>query len=115
MDYTDFISTQDATAFKRVKRIQMLLAPVARDIACWMVKGRMSNSGKEFVTTGQGTFRLCMKHNSDNSTERAANRARGVRTVVMGDDAEMAAFFQEHGLTNGVATFHALIAKQVGS
>ena len=109
MDYKDFFNDEDVATFKRVKRGQMKIGRAAREVASEMVGGVLPDSGKEFVQTERGMFRLAMGTNSDNTTERLAHVMMGARLVIMGDDEQMARFFYAHGLDNGVARFHRLL------
>lgn len=98
MTYEDFCTAEDVAAYKRVKRIAMRIADVARGEAAAMVGGRVESEHKQFVVTRRGVYRLAMAHNSDNSTERGAHDLAGAETVVMGDEDEMTAFFRRHGV-----------------
>lgn len=97
MKYQDFFDPEDVTTFKRVKLGQMHLARVAREEAARIVGGEIKTSGKEFVYTELGAFRLCVSRNSDNTTEVRAHRAMGATTVMMGSDDRMIDFFLWHG------------------
>jgi hypothetical protein len=76
-------------------------ARVGREVVAKMVKGQIQVSGKEFLITEVGTFRMAVAHNSDNSTEAEAHEAMGARTFVMTDDEDMLNFFELHGMTPG--------------
>lgn len=103
MNYEDFFDGEDIAAYKRVKRGTMIIARVAREIAAEMVDGEILRTGKEFVHTSEGMFRLAMAENSDNSTEQVAHMEMGAKTVIMGSRAEMRWFFSIHGLQPGRA------------
>jgi hypothetical protein len=97
MTYEDFFDAEDVAVYRRVKRGSMKLARVAREVAADMVDGEILITGKEFVHTPHGMFRLAMAYNSDNSTERIAHIEMGAITVIMGDSAQMREFFRLHG------------------
>ena len=116
MKYEDFFSSGDVASFKRVTKGTMQLARVAREIACEMVNGNISTQGKEFVITEQGTFRLAMAENSDNTTEALINDQLGAIPIVMTDDEVMREFFQVHGVgSNAVWRFHERIHREMRS
>jgi len=100
VNYEDFFDEDEVMTYKRVKRGTMILARVARDIAADMVQGTIYGSGKEFVHTTQGMFRLAMAENSDNSTEQIAHTEMGAVTIIMGSRYQMRQFFKGHGLNS---------------
>jgi hypothetical protein len=100
LNYEDFFTESDVETFKRVKKGQARLARIARSAACGMVGGEIQGSGKEFVQTRRGLYRLAMGANSDNTTEAVAHDQMGAITVVMGDDERLKWFFGSHGWTD---------------
>lgn len=105
MDYTDFFSADDVATYRRVKRGTMALADISREVVATIVGGTILFEGKQFVRTKRGVFRLCTAANSDNSTERYAHAKLGAKTVVMGDEIDLDAFFRDHGVKGGIALF----------
>jgi hypothetical protein len=73
--------SEKVAAFKEVKRTSMRLAGVVREVVAEELGGSLPPSGKQFLTTSRGTWRLAARANSDNSTERAAHRSMGVGLV----------------------------------
>lgn len=112
MNYEEFFSASDVETFKRVKLGQMHLARLAREIAAEMVGGTVEGSGKEFVRTEQGVFRLCARANSDNTTERYAHHEMGAKTVVMSNDEDMIVFFVAHGVLLGLPKFKKAVRRR---
>lgn len=99
LTYEDFFDSPDVATYKRVKRGTMALARIGRDVAAEIVRGEIGDgtrSGKEFVRTRVGLYRLSFGSNSDNTTERAAHQRMGAKLIVMGDSDQMIAFFDEH-------------------
>jgi hypothetical protein len=81
--------SEKVAAFKEVKRTSMQLAGAVRAVVAEELGGSVPTHGKEFLTTGRGTWRLAPRANSDNSTERAAHRSMGVGLVqVFGEVAD---------------------------
>lgn len=105
MDYTDFFTAEQVATYRHVKRGTMMLADVSREVVATMVGGTIPFEGKQFVHTKRGEFRLCTAANSDNSTERFAHREMNAKTVVMGDEIDLDAFFRDHGIKGGIALF----------
>lgn len=76
-------------AFKEVKLTSMRLASVVKQVIAEDLHGSLPPTGKQFLTTAQGTWRLAARANSDNTTEEAFNRRVGARLVqVFGDVTE---------------------------
>src|SRR5690348_12504368 len=73
----------EVAAFKRVKVASMRLADSARHVIAEDLGGEIPHSGKQFLLTKRGTWRLAPRANSDNSTEASAHRSMGARPVVM--------------------------------
>jgi len=76
----------DVAAFKRVKATTMRFADAARHVIADDLDGVIPESGKQFMDTQHGRFRLAAKANSDNSTEASAHQQMGARPVVMFGD-----------------------------
>ena len=68
-------------AFKEVKLTSMRLARVVREVIADDLDGSLPETGKQFLTTRCGVFRLAARPNSDNTTEQLAHRRLGARTV----------------------------------
>lgn len=76
-------------AFKEVKRTSMRLARVVRRVIADDLGGSLPTTGKQFLTTDRGKWRLAAKANTDNSTEEEAHRQLGARFVqVFGEVAD---------------------------
>jgi hypothetical protein len=72
--------------FKEVKLTSMRLAHVVRQVIAEDLDGTLPSTGKQFLTTRRGLFRLASRPNSDNTTERHAHVQMGAKTVqVFGD------------------------------
>jgi hypothetical protein len=85
----------DIAAFKRVKATQMRFAHAARQLIARDLGGMIPESGKQFLDTPLGRWRLASKPNSDNSTEAYAHRQMGARPVLMFGD--LSAFRRKQG------------------
>jgi hypothetical protein len=85
----------DVAAFKRVKAMQMRLADAARRIVADDLGGVLPESGKQFLETGHGRWRLAAKSNSDNSTEERERRRMGATPVLMFGD--LSEYRRAHG------------------
>jgi hypothetical protein len=72
---------EDVEAFKEVKSTSMRLARVVKEVIAAELGGQIPASGKQFLTTSRGTWRLAARANSDNSTEAHAHRRAGARSV----------------------------------
>lgn len=72
---------EDVEAFKEVKSTSMRLARVVKQIIADDLGGEIPTTGKQFLTTSQGIWRLAARANSDNSTEAQAHRRAGARSV----------------------------------
>lgn len=82
-------------AFKDVKRTSMRVADVVRHVVAEELGGKLPETGKRFLHTGHGTWRLASRANSDNTTEDTAHRRMGATTVqVFG---ELSALRREQG------------------
>lgn len=57
------------------------LARVAKELIAEDLDGTLPPTGKQFLTTRLGRWRLAARHNTDNTTERAAHEAAGVKYV----------------------------------
>jgi hypothetical protein len=85
----------DVDAFKRVKVTSMRLADIARHVIADDLHGEIPETGKQFLITRRGTWRLASRANSDNSTEESAHRHMGARPVqIFG---ELTAFRKSRG------------------
>lgn len=72
--------------FKEVKLASMRLARVVKEVIADELGAQMPSTGKQFLKTKHGLFRLAARSNSDNTTEQLANRRLGAKTVqVFGD------------------------------
>ena len=96
--YEDFFSATDVATFKRVKKGQMKIAGICREVTAQMVGGIISEDGPEFLRTNVGVFRIAMSGNSDNTLERAAHDRMGAETVILEFDEQVEDFFDRHGL-----------------
>ena len=59
----------------------MRLAQAVKEVIADELDGDLPSSGKRFLTTSKGTWRLASRANSDNSTEELAHRQMGARLV----------------------------------
>jgi hypothetical protein len=94
--YEDFFSPDEVAVFRMVKRGQMMLASIVREELAELVGGSF-HEGKEFVHTEVGVFRIALRHNSDNTTERGLHDRLHVETVNVGDPVELELFLLRHG------------------
>lgn len=67
--------------FKEVKLTSMRLARLVREVIADDLDGSLPKTGKQFLTTPRGLFRLAARPNSDNTTEQLAHQRMGARTV----------------------------------
>lgn len=102
LSYEEFFTDDEIDTFRRVKLGQMRLAEIARSVIVEMVNGRIGN-GKHFIETPVGRFRMALRWNSDNETERRDNDRLRAELVVMGDNEELAVFFRRHLLDESMA------------
>lgn len=101
ISYETLLSPLDVATYKRVKATTMRIADDARDICARLVDGRIGDggrSGKQFLQTSRGKFRLATSMQSDNSTEVAAHERMGVRTIHLSEPGEMIDWFSMHNL-----------------
>lgn len=77
--------SQEYDAYVRVKKVTMLLARAARQVVADDLGGEIQATGKQYVRTSLGLWRVAMGDNSDNSTEQAANDRAGARVVQVCD------------------------------
>jgi hypothetical protein len=105
MTYEDFFNADEVAIFKKVKKAQMDLARIAREVLSEMIPGSvlqgnpgLPKGGKEFLRTDKGLYRLAMTRNSDNSTEDSAHTKMGTTYVDMSSEKVLAEFFRLHGL-----------------
>lgn len=101
ISYETLLSPTDVATYKRVKATTMRIADDAREICCRLVNGKIGDggrSGKQFLQTGRGKFRLATSTQSDNSTEVAAHERMGVATIHLSEPEEMIAWFALHDL-----------------
>jgi hypothetical protein len=68
-------------AFKEVKLTSMRLARVVKHVIAEDLDGSLPPTGKQFLTTPRGTWRLAARANSDNTTEEGVHRRLGVKLV----------------------------------
>jgi hypothetical protein len=68
-------------AFKEVKLTSMRMARVVREAIADELDGSLPSTGKQFMTTARGTWRLASRPNSDNTTEEGVHRRMGVGFV----------------------------------
>jgi hypothetical protein len=97
MTYKDFCTVEDVAAFRRVEKKQRLLAKEARKVLLEMTPGATIPKGraKQFLTQAGNVWRVRTNDHSDNSTERAANKALGVKYEVnVLDHDSLVNFFQ---------------------
>lgn len=98
----------EVAIFKTVKGKSMRLARAVKEVIAEELDGNLPSSGKQFLSTSRGTFRLATRANSDNSTEEAAHRRMGAVSVqVFGEVDErhrergwisLEDLYQRHGL-----------------
>jgi hypothetical protein len=81
--YRAVCGAADVAAFKRVKATSMRFADAARHVIAEELGGTMPESGKQFMDTEHGRWRLAPNTNSDNSTEASAHRRMGAKPVLM--------------------------------
>jgi len=80
------VGEEKVATFKEVKLASMRLARVVREVIAEDLHGTLPVTGKQFLTTRRGLFRLASRPNSDNTTEQIAHTRMGARTVqVFGD------------------------------
>jgi hypothetical protein len=80
------VGESKVATFKEVKLTSMRLARVVREVIAEDLQGTLPATGKQFLTTRRGLFRLASRPNSDNTTEQLAHTRMGARTVqVFGD------------------------------
>jgi hypothetical protein len=94
--YEDFFTADEVAVFKMVKWGQMMLASIVREELAELVGGAF-REGKQFLYTGVGVFRVALRANSDNKTERGVHDRLGVETVNVGDPVELELFLMRHG------------------
>ena len=68
-------------SFKEVMLTSMRLARVVKDVVAGELDGTLPPTGKQFLTTPRGRWRLAARANSDNSTEARAHLRAGARSV----------------------------------
>lgn len=126
MDYAEFFTPEEVAIFKRVKRAQMNLATISREVVAEMVSGEVlpgekvwvsstiSVSGKELIRTDRGLFRFSNLAKSDNSTEKAVYRANNIECIDMSNAQQMRAFFDAHGLIGpAMAVFRSKVRERL--
>lgn len=100
MSYYERLCTQEQVDnFTFVRRLQQRAADVCREILAEMVEGEIrdpNGTGKQFLWTRRGLFRIATSRLADNSTEDAAHRRLGAETLNVDDDKALQAFFEEH-------------------
>lgn len=94
--YEDFFTPDEVAVFRMVVRGQMMLAGIVREELAELVGGAF-HDGKEFLYTEQGAFRVALRHNSDNTTERGLHDRLRVETVNVSDPVELELFLMRHG------------------
>jgi hypothetical protein len=94
--YEGFFTADEVAVFRMVKRGQMMLAAIVREELAELVGGTLG-PGKDFLHTGVGVFRVALRHNSDNTTERGLHDRLHVETVNVGDPVELELFLMRHG------------------
>lgn len=77
----EFCGQRKVEAFKEVKLASMRLARVVKQVIAADLEGKLPTSGKQFLSTSRGLWRLAARANSDNSTEALAHRRAGARSV----------------------------------
>lgn len=95
LSYEDFFTPDEVAVFRMVKRGQMMLASIVREELAELVGGTIG-PGKDFLHTEAGVFRVALRANSDNRTERRAHDRMGVETVNVGDPVELELFLMRH-------------------
>ena len=78
---TELCGIEDVETFRRVKVTAMRLARVVKQVIATALGGTVPATGKQYLTTSQGKWRLATRANSDNSTEAHANERAGARPV----------------------------------
>jgi hypothetical protein len=78
---TAIVGERRVATFKEVKLTSMRLARVVREVIAEDLHGTLPTTGKQFLTTRHGVFRLASRPNSDNTTEQLAHERMGARTV----------------------------------
>jgi hypothetical protein len=68
-------------SFKEVMLTSMRLARVVKQVVAIELDGALPATGKQFLTTPRGVWRLAARANSDNSTEARAHRRLGAKSV----------------------------------
>jgi hypothetical protein len=67
------LGSDKVATFKEVKLTSMRLARVVREVIAEDLDGSLPPTGKQFLRTRCGLFRLASRSNSDNTTERQAH------------------------------------------
>jgi hypothetical protein len=67
--------------YKEVHLTQMRLARFVKLVIADDLAGQLPVSGKQYLSTRKGLFRLAARGNSDNTTEQAAHRRAGAQIV----------------------------------
>jgi hypothetical protein len=67
--------------YKEVHLTQMRLARLVKLVIADDLGGQLPSSGKQYLSTRKGLFRLAARGNSDNSTEQAAHARAGAQIV----------------------------------
>jgi hypothetical protein len=105
LTYEDFISDADAGVYKRVKWVSMHLARIGREEVVSLLRERgcdarigdpVNQSGKQFVVTPRGIYRLTFGTRSDNSTELAAHVRMGVHSIDFSSEINRREFWSWH-------------------
>ena len=83
---TRIVGARHVDIFKDVHLTQMRLARLVKLVIADDLRGALPASGKQYLSTRKGLFRLATRGNSDNTTEQAAHRRAGAQIVqVFGD------------------------------
>jgi hypothetical protein len=68
-------------AFKEVKLTSMRVAKEVKQVVAEELGGSIPTSGKQFLTTPHGMWRIATRANSDNTTEQNVHRRMGANNV----------------------------------
>jgi hypothetical protein len=77
----EIVGGPKVAAFKEVKLTQMRVAHLIKLVIADDLGGSLPTSGKQYLTTRKGLFRLAARGNSDNTTEQHAHHRAGARIV----------------------------------
>jgi hypothetical protein len=75
------VGERKVDTYKEVHLMQMRLARLVKLVIADDLGGEMPSTGKQYLSTRKGLFRLAARGNSDNTTEQAAHARAGAQIV----------------------------------